>query len=307
MSERILKIGRREIKVLHEDKVLFPDDDITKGDILDYYQRIGESMLPYMEDRPISMQRFPNGIDGEGFYQKEIPDYFPDWIDRETIPVQETGEEQEQVVCNQVATLVYIANQGTITPHIWLSRTDDLYHPDRMIFDFDPATDDFEPVRQVAQTVRRVLEEIGLTSFAMTTGSRGAHVVIPLDRSAGFDTVREFAKNVADVVAHWEPDRYTTEVHKDQRRGRVFVDYLRNSYGQTSVTPYAVRPRRGAPVATPLDWDELSDTSLNSQTYTITNIFQRLGHKEDPWKGMMRHARSLSEARDKLDQLLANG
>ena len=301
MSEEQIKVGSRTIEVANLDKVMFPDEGITQGDLMDYYRRVSETMLPYLKGRPLTMQRFPDGIGEEGFYQKEAPDYFPDWIRRVSIEVKEEGQEQPQVICDDVATLVYLVDQGCITLHVWLSRADKLTHPDKLIFDLDPPDDDFELVRSAAQSLREMLESVGLLPFVMTTGSRGLHVVVPLDRSTDFDTVRSFAKDLAGILAEREADRLTTEVRKNKRGNRLLLDYLRNSYGQNTVAPYAVRAKPGAPVATPLDWDELSDSNLHSQTYTMQNIFQRLGQKEDPWKGMMRHARSLSEPRRQLD------
>ena len=303
MSEEQIKVGSRTIEVANLDKVMFPDEGITQGDLMDYYRRVSETMLPYLKGRPLTMQRFPDGIGEEGFYQKEAPDYFPDWIRRVSIEVKEEGQEQPQVICDDVATLVYLVDQGCITPHVWLSRADKLTHPDKLIFDLDPPDDDFELVRSAAQSLREMLESVGLLPFVMTTGSRGLHVVVPLDRGTDFDTVRSFAKDLAGILAEREADRLTTEVRKNKRGNRLLLDYLRNSYGQNTVAPYAVRAKPGAPVATPLDWDELSDSNLHSQTYTMQNIFQRLGQKEDPWKGMMRHARSLSEPRRQLDNL----
>lgn len=303
MSEKIMTLGSYTVHVSSLDKVLFPDDGLTKEDLIDYYRRIGKVMLPHMKERPLNMQRFPDGIGASGFYQKEVPDYFPDWITRVEVEVKEEGQRQPQVVCDKTATLVYLANQACITPHIWLSRVDKLDYPDRLIFDLDPPSDDFEPVRAAAGSLRQIVEEVGLAPYLMTTGSRGLHVVAPLDRRSDFDTVRAFARQLAEVVAGRAPDRLTTEPRKEKRHGRLFLDYLRNSYGQTAVTPYAVRARSGAPVATPLDWGELDDPELRSQSYTMANIFRRLGQKDDPWQGMMRHARGLSEPQEKLDKL----
>lgn len=273
---------------------MFPDDGLTKGDLVDYYYRISETMLPHVAGRPLTMHRFPNGIDAEGFYQKEAPDYFPQWIERVALEV-EGGRTQHQVLCNNVATLVYLANQSCITPHVWLSRADKVRYPDKLIFDLDPPSGDFEIVREAAQALREMLQQVGLVPFVMTTGSKGLHVVTPLDRTVDFDTARAFARRLAEVLAGREPDRFTTETRKNKRRGRLFLDYLRNSYGQHGVAPYAIRAKPGAPVATPLDWDELANRNLHSQSYTMQNIFRRLGQKEDPWRDMMDHARSLME------------
>jgi bifunctional non-homologous end joining protein LigD len=300
MSAKEIQIGSRTIEISNRQKVMFPKINFTKGDLIDYYGDIAQVMLPHMQDRPLSMERYPDGIEEEGFYAKEIPDYFPDWIDRAPVEVLESGETQLQVVCNQAAALVYLANQACITPHLWLSRRDRLHHPDKMIFDLDPPGDDFEPVRQAARLLRRALEEIQLPSFVMTTGSKGVHVVVPLDRSAEFDVVRAFAKDLAGAIAGQHPDSFTTETRKDERKGRLFLDYLRNSYAQTSVAPYALRAKPGVPVATPLDWDELENSDLHSQSYTVKNIFRRLGQREDPWRDMWRHARKLESLGKKL-------
>ena len=238
------------------------------------------------------MHRFPDGVTEEGFYQKELPDYFPPWVDRVIIKKKEGGT-IEQVVCNNAATLVYLANQACITPHVWLSRTDKLNYPDKLVFDLDPPNDNFEPVRAAAFALKDKMKEIGLEPFVMTTGSRGVHVVTPLDCSQDFDTVRTFAERLADSLAQEYPDHLTTEQRKNKRGSRVFLDTLRNSYAQTSVAPYAVRARSGAPIATPLEWEELEDTT--SQSYTIQNISKRLSQKDDPWKSIYSEARPLPE------------
>jgi bifunctional non-homologous end joining protein LigD len=302
-QEKQIEVGKHKLALSNLNKEYFPEQGITKGDLIEYYRRAADIMLPHLQGRPISMQRFPDGIKDSGFYQKEVPDYFPDWIDRASIQVEEDNTKQDQVVIDNPATLVYLVNQGMITPHIWLSRKDLIDYPDKLIFDLDPPGDDFEAVRQGAQLMYDILDELGLANFVMTTGSKGLHVVIPLDRSEDFDTVREFASDLARVMARRYPNELTVEMRKNKRKGRVFLDYLRNSYAQTSVAPYAVRAKPGAPVATPLEWDELSDSDLGSQSYNIKNIFRRLGQKEDPWKNMLAGASSIKEAREKLDQI----
>jgi bifunctional non-homologous end joining protein LigD len=307
VSERTITVDGREIELSNLEKVFFPRDGITKGQLIDYYRRIAETMLPYVKDRPITMHRFPDGIDEEGFYQKEAPDYFPGWVRRVSIEVEGEGATQPQVVCDDAATLVYLAEEACITPHVWLSRVDQIRYPDRLIFDLDPPDGDFEPVRSAAKSLRALLDELGLTSVVMTTGSRGLHVVVPLDRHSDFDEVRAFAKRVGAVMQEREPERLTVEMSKKKRGDRLFLDYLRNSYAQHAVAPYAVRPRPGAPVATPLDWEELSDGDLNSQTYNIGNIFRRLGQKQDPWGGMTDESSSLKEPSRLLEKLGQKG
>jgi len=303
MTDKSITVGSHTIDLSSTDKLMFPDDGITKGDLIDYYERMAETMLPHMSGRPVTMHRFPGGVDEEGFYQKQVPDYFPDWIERVFVDVQGEEQQQEQIICENAATLVYLANQGCITPHIWLSRKDKLNHPDRLIFDLDPPTDKFKMVRQAARDLGAILQEVDLASYLMTTGSRGLHVVVPLDRSSDFDTVRTFAHQLADVLAARYPERLTTTQRKAQRGGRLFVDYLRNSYAQNSVTPYSLRARPGAPVATPIEWDELSDGELTSRRYTMKNIFHRLGQKADPWQDIHSDAYSLDEARRRLQRL----
>jgi bifunctional non-homologous end joining protein LigD len=255
--------------------------------------------LPHLRDRPLSLQRFPDGIAKDGFYQKDVPDYFPDWIDRAQL-AKENGT-ITHVLANRAATLVYLAGQACITLHAALSRVDDIAKPDRLIFDLDPSDDDFEKVRFAARKLHEVLRGGEVTSYVQTTGSRGLHIVVPLDRSAGFDDVREFARKLAKRLCDANPDQLTIEQRKSKRGARVFIDYLRNAYGQTSAAPYSVRAKPGAPIATPLDWSEVGNPKLGPRTYTLRNIFRRLGRKDDPWRDIDRHAQSLATIQDKLD------
>ena len=303
MAIENMRIGNHTLEMGNLDKVIFPDIGLTQGGLLRYYRKISAVMLPHLKDRPLTLQRFPDGIDADGFYQKKIPDYFPGWITTAEIDVKEKRGSQHQVVCNTEAALAYLVDQGCITFHIWQSRKDKLEHPDRMIFDLDPAGEDFGPVREGAFRLRKLLEKIGLSPFVMTTGSRGLHVVVPLQRRYDFDTVRQFARNVAETLADRDPDRFTTEMSKKKRKGRLFLDYLRNSYGQNSVAPYAVRAKPGAPVATPIEWDELKSSNLHSQTYTVQNILRRMGQKQDPWQDIGDKKYSIKKAEEKLTGL----
>lgn len=298
MTPRRIRVGRRSVELSRPDKVLFPGAGLTKADLADYYRRIAERILPYLRERPISMHRFPDGIAGGGFYQKEAPGSFPGWVDRVRVRVKDGGT-QRQVAVNRAATLVFLADQACITPHPWLSRADRLDVPDRMVFDLDPPGGSFGAVRKAARFLRAVLEDAGLAAYVMTTGSRGLHVVVPLRREHGFDVVRRNARRVAEVAAGRHPDELTVEQRKKKRGGRILVDYLRNAYGQTSVPPYAVRAREGAPVAAPLDWCEVADAALAPDRYRVSNIFRRLAQKDEPWQGFGRHARSLDQARIK--------
>lgn len=276
-----LDIGSRHIEVSNVDKVFFPDAGITKGDLVDYYDRIGETMLPHVDERALSLHRFPDGIDGEGFFQKDTPDYFPEWIAR--VSLEKEGGTVGYPVCRERATLVYIADQGCITPHVWLSRVDRPHDPDRMIFDLDPpeGSDDLDQLHDAVAAVKGLFDELEIPALLMTTGSAGYHVVVPLDRSADFDQVHDLSHRLAKKVVKRLPEATTVAQRKDRREGKVFIDYLRNSYAQTTVAPYSVRARPGAPIATPIGWEELEGSE--PQSWTIDNIFRRLGQTTDPW------------------------
>jgi bifunctional non-homologous end joining protein LigD len=198
---------------------------------------------------------------------------------------------------------VYLANQACIAFHGWLSRKDALRRPDQLVFDLDPAGGGFESVRFAAHVVRQLLDELECRSFCKTTGSRGLHVVVPLRRDSDFDEVRELAHDIAEVAADREPRRLTTKTRKDARRGRLFLDYLRNSYAQHAVVPYSLRALPGAPVATPLDWSELEDAHMDARRFRLDNVFRRLGQKDDPWQGWRRHAVSSVALRRRLQAL----
>jgi bifunctional non-homologous end joining protein LigD len=299
-GKRPVRAGRRTVEVSNAGKVLYPGDGITKGDLVDHYLLVAGRMLPHLRGRPVAMERYPDGIGGERIFQKDVPRYFPGWVDRVKVPKE--GGTLQQVVCEQPATLVYLANQACITPHVFLSRSDRLDHPDQLIFDLDPAGDDFEDARQAALALRALLEDLELPSFPKTTGGKGIHVTVPLDRRADFDAVRGFARQVAAVLAARQPDRLTTEQHKRRRKGRLYLDVMRNAYAQTAVPPYAARARPGATVAMPLDWSEVEDRSLRPAAFTISTVPARL-EEPDPWRDLRRRGRSLARARRRLDAL----
>jgi len=235
-----INVDGHEIEVTNTDKILFRDAGITKGELIQYYQGIAGTILPHLAGRPISMERFPDGIDDEGFYQKEAPKYFPEWIHRAEIDLVE-GASQDQVVCDSAGTQVFLADQGCITPHTWLSREGSLDCPDKLIIDLDPPGNEFEPVREAAFLVKDLLKEIGLSPHVMTTGSRGLHVIVPIKPVLSFDRVREIAMEMAGILEKRYPDKLTAEIRKEKRKGRLFLDVLRNAYGRPRLplTPYA--------------------------------------------------------------------
>jgi bifunctional non-homologous end joining protein LigD len=293
-----VKVGTVEIRISNPAKVLFPEDGITKVELVEYYRQIGAMMLEHIRDRPLMLQRFPDGIHREGFIQQQIPEYFPEWIHRVTVK-KERGT-VTHAMCNNVASLVYLANQAVITLHAWLSRADRLEYPDQMIFDLDPADDDFEKVRSSALGMRELLHELGLASFAKTTGLFGVHVVVPLDRSASFDEVRAFARVVAEELVRRDPRQRTLEMRKDKRGSRLLIDIMRNAYGQTAVAPYVVRAAAGAPVAMPLAWRDLQGTTVGPRTFTIRNVLEYVHANGDPWSGMQKQAQSIKLAGQRL-------
>ena len=302
MSEK-LKIGKHTVELTHPDKVFFPDDNYTKEDLVNYFNDIADVMVPYLEDRPLVMLRYPDGIKGESFFHKDAPDYFPSWIKTRSVK-KEGGGTVNHVICNNAAALVYVANQGCVTPHTWLSRTDRLHKPDTLIFDLDPPGDNFGEVIFAARELRKLItDELGITTFIKTTGSKGVHIEIPLQRKENFDEVREFGQTAAKILAGRHPDRLTTEVRKNKRKGRVFIDVARNAYAQTAAAPYAVRALPGAPVAAPIGWDELN-SRMSPQKYNIKNIFRRLSQKEDPWKDFARHAVTIKKESKKAEEIL---
>lgn len=296
-SATTMTVDRHVIELSHLDKILFPDDGITKGDLINYYHDIAPTMLPYVKGRALTMIRYPHGIIDKGFYQKDIPEFYPAWIERFAMKAED-GHIVHYGIINNAATLVYIANQGCITPHIWLSKMPDLKKPDRMIFDLDPSGKkvDFTKVRMMAFALQDILEQCGLHPFVMTTGSRGMHIVVPLKQEESFDVVREFARAIAQYVVKQNPTIATIAMRKEERGTKIFVDYLRNAQTATAVAPYGVRPKPGAPVATPIDWEEVGDSKLTSQRYNYKTVFKRLEKKGDPWHGIDKHAGSLSKA-----------
>jgi bifunctional non-homologous end joining protein LigD len=291
--------GKHDVTITRPDKPLFADGT-TKADLARYYDAVGEVMVSHIAGRPLNLERYPDGIDGPRFFQQKASGHFPDWIRR--VEVAKEGGTVEHVVADEPATLVYLAGQAAITPHAWTSRADRIDRPDRLIVDLDPS-DPSNDVRSAALDVGDVLRDLGLEPFAMTTGSRGYHVVVPIQRRADHATVVGFARDLAAVLADREPDRFTIEQRKAKRGDRILLDMQRNAYAHTAVAPYAVRARPGAPVATPLRWEELSDPETTPTAFTLRDVPRRLEEQGDPWARIDGSARALGAARRRLDAL----
>jgi bifunctional non-homologous end joining protein LigD len=299
-----VKAGRhdllgRTIEVSSVDRVMV--GGLTKGDLVDYYARIAPTMFRYLEDRPIAIRRYPEGAAGEGFFQKQIAPHFPDWVGHVEAPKR--GGVTDTIVVSEPAVIAYLANLNAIEIHGWLATADALDHPDQIVFDLDPPAGDIDGARRATRRVREVLDELGLPSLVKTSGSAGYHVHVLLDGSDHVDVTRAFAADVAEVLAARYPDEVTGAHRKAQRHGRVLIDHFRNNYAQTVAAPYSVRARDGAPVSTPIDWDELG--RVDPRTYTVTNIFRRLGQRDDPWAVPWGSVTDLGGARAELDDLLA--
>jgi bifunctional non-homologous end joining protein LigD len=300
-----VRVGTRVIELTHPDKPYYPRDGLTKKDVVAYYRSVAEHVLRHAEGRPLTLQRFPDGIDGEGFYQKQAPESVPEWLPRIRVPLAD-GSSQTQLSADDEASLVFLVQRGALSFHTWSSRRGHLQQPDRIVFDLDPpSADDFALVRDTARALRRLLEDVGLPSFVMVTGSTGMHVRVPIRRGPGFDRVREFARSVVRALAESRPDTTTTEVRKEKRRGRLFLDVARNALGQTAIAPYSLRPRDGAPVATPLDWNELGRIQ-SADRYTMSALLRRMGQRDDPWRAMDRSPGDLTQAAEAWSQRRAS-
>ena len=285
-------IDGHAITITHPDKVLFPDDGITKGELAEYFQSIAPRMIPHVRDRPLHMNRFPGGIAWNPIQQKRVPDSFPAWIKRATVDLNKGGTITHAVI-NDAAALVYLAQYNVVTVHVWLSCIEAPNHPDQVMFDLDPADEDFGLVRRTALKVKAMLEEMKLVPFVKTTGSRGLHVVAPITVGPTFEEVHIFADAVAQRLAAEDPDHLTTEFTKQKREGRLFLDVNRNAYAQTAVAPYAVRARRGAPIAVPIPWSDVESSDLRPDGVGIRNVSQWLRGRDDPWKSMERSKKPL--------------
>jgi len=296
-----IQAGRRTVEITRPDKVLFPPD-ITKADLAGYYEQVAGAMLPHIVRRPLNYERFPDGIDGQRIFQQHASAHFPDWIGRVKVPARKGTV--EHVVARDAATLVYLAGQACITFHRWLSRSDSLDRPDLLVIDLDPSVHKPAAIRRAAIGFGSLLRELGLQPWTMTTGSRGYHVVVPLQRRGDFDTVRAFARDLAELAAAREPRVFTNEQRKAKREGKILIDVQRNAYAHTAVAPYSVRARPNAPVATPLHWDELEDQKTRADRWTISTVPARVERDGDPWKEIAAAGQSLTKARERLAEAL---
>jgi bifunctional non-homologous end joining protein LigD len=290
-TTQTIELDGHEIALSSQDRVVFPEG-ITKGDVVAYYRDVADVMVPELAGRALSMERFTKGIAGGGFFQKHWQKHYPDWIDS----IEFGGKTVVRYpIVDTAAALVYFANQGAIALHVITSRKRALHQPDLVVFDLDPPDGGFELVRNVARILHDVLDEIGLTAFVKTTGSKGLHIVAPVAKTT-FDEVHQLCHALAELLVARHPALVTTEFYKEKRGGKLYFDVGRNALGSTFVAAYSLRGKPGAPVSAPIEWRELDDKKLRSDAFTLQNIRQRLDKKGDPWRDLRKHEGSVKAA-----------
>jgi bifunctional non-homologous end joining protein LigD len=288
--------------ITHPEKVLFPDDGITKGELAAYYEAVARIMLPHIRQRPVTMERYPAGIGLKGFFHKDVSKGFPPWLKRVEVPKH--GGKLHHPLVTDTRSLLWLANQNCITPHVWTSRAPNLYRPDICVFDLDPSRDEPDVLRAGALALRGLLAELGLPSWVKTSGSKGFHVVIPLDGNASFDAVSRFAHEVGTVLVGRDPEHLTQEFSKADRGGRILIDTGRNGYSATFAAAYAVRAKPGAPVSAPCTWEEVERGKTGPQTFTLRMMGERISSVGDLWSDMRKKRRSLRLPTEQLQRLM---
>jgi len=299
--------------ITHPEKVLFPADGITKGEVCAYYEAVADVMVPHLAGRPVTMERYPAGIGKKGFIQKDVSKGFPAWLRRVETPKRSGSEEEDAVhypLVDDARALIWLANQNSITPHVWTSRVPKLHHPDLCVFDLDPSEDPSGDqrgeLRAAALAVRDLLAELALPSFVKTSGSKGFHIVVALDGEADFEPVRRFSQGAGAVLVKRHPALFTQEFIKADRGGRIFVDTGRNGYGATFAAVYALRPKPGAPVSAPCTWAEIERGAVGPRTFTLRTIAARLAEVGDLWRTLHDKPHSLRHATAALERLLTD-
>jgi bifunctional non-homologous end joining protein LigD len=289
--------------ITHPEKLLFPEDGITKGELAAYYETMAAVLVPHIRGRPITMERYPAGIGAKGFWQKDVSKGFPAWLERVEVPKKD-GVVHHPVV-RDTRSLLWIANQNTITPHVWTSRAPNLYSPDICVFDLDPSEDQPDVLRTAACALRDLLAGLGLRSWLKTSGSKGFHIVVPLDGKAGFGDVARFAHGVGTLLVERDPEHLTQEFSKADRGGRILVDTGRNGYSATFAAAYAVRAKPGAPVSAPCTWEELESGAVGPRTFTLRTMDRRVAEVGDAWSDLRRRKYSLRGPMQRLRRLVS--
>lgn len=287
--------------ITHPEKVMFPDDGITKGELASYYEMVAPLMLPHIIGRPLTMERYPSGIGKKGFWQKDVSKGFPDWLQRVEVPKKD-GVVHHPIVTD-VRSLLWVTNQNTITHHVWTSRVPDLYYPDICVFDLDPSRDDADAVRGAAMGLRELLDKIGLASWVKTSGSKGFHIIVPLDGKSKTNEVERFASMAGRLLVSLAPDHLTQEFSKVDRKGRIYVDTGRNGYSATVAAAYTVRAKPGAPVSAPCTWREVEKGAVAPMSFTLKNMAARIKKAAGVWDDFPKRGKSLTRPMEKLRNL----
>lgn len=277
---------KQKVSLKNPTKIYWPKEKYTKGDLFNYYQKVAPYILPYLKDRPESLNRHPNGIGAKNFFQKDVDHMPPAWVKTKKIFSPSNGKNINYLVCEDLPTLLYMVNLGCIEINPWNSRLGNLDKPDYMIIDLDPEGVTFDTVVKVAQMVRQVLEAAGAKCYCKTSGATGLHIYVPLGAKYNYVKVRAAAKLIVEAVHKKIPDISSIERHPEKRKRKVYLDYLQNSKGQTLAVAYSIRPRPGAPVATPLKWSEVKK-GLRPEKFTIKNIFKRLKRVGNLWQPVL--------------------
>jgi bifunctional non-homologous end joining protein LigD len=286
------------VVITHPDKLMFPDEGITKGDLVDYYDAVAPVMLPHIERRPITMERFNRGTGEKGFFQKNVARGFPAWLERVEVPKK--GGTVNHPIVTDARSLRWLANQNCVTMHVWPSRAPQLERPDVCVFDLDPSHDDDGPLTRAALALRDLIATLGVTSWIKTTGSKGFHIVVPLDASVKWGEAAQFAHTVGTRLVAAHPDTLTQEFSKADRGGRIYVDTGRNGYSATFAAAYTVRARPGAPISAPCTWDEVERGAVGPRTFTMRNMRKRLDAVGDLWADLLTGGQPLTRALDRL-------
>jgi bifunctional non-homologous end joining protein LigD len=288
--------------ITHPEKVLFPPEGnhaaITKGELAAYYAAIAPVMLPHIRRRPITMERYPAGIDKKGFWQKDVSKGFPDWLERVEVPKKDGTVHHALVTDTQ--TLLWVTNQNTITQHVWTSRAPNLYYPDVCVFDLDPLEEAPDVLRAAALALRDLLDELGLPSWVKTSGSKGFHILVSLDGKSKMGDVARFAHAVGALLVTRDPKHLTQEFSKADRSGRIYVDTGRNGYSATFAAAYTVRAKPGAPVSAPCTWEEIERGEAGPRTFTLRTMAGRIAEVGDLWSDMRKRGRSLRRPIEQL-------
>jgi bifunctional non-homologous end joining protein LigD len=297
-----LKVGRVTLKLTNQNKIYWPNEKISKGQLVNYYNEVAPVILPYLKNRPQSLHRFPNGINAPGFYQKDLDTKTsPDWLKTKTIFSESTGKDVDYLICNDKATLLYMANLGCIEIHPWNSRMAKIGNPDWLIIDLDPEDIGFDAVVKTALATKKVCDSFEFDCYCKTSGATGLHIYIPLGAKYTYEVTRHMAHLIAQHVNGLLPAITSLERQPKKRQKKVYPDFLQNSRGQTLAAPYSVRPRPGATVSTPLEWGEVN-ARLNPTAFTIKTVLKRLDKKGDLWQPVLGKGVDIRRALNKADK-----